>query len=127
MYIYAFYVLILFQHALHYGFQWLPSNTSDSHVCSECGARFSTAANRNRHERKHRGLYPYHCDHCGKGVASRCELHAHLASMHGVTRLKLACQLCGKTFTRKSSVKAHVKLVHPETLALSDSPSQLTE
>eukprot|EP01119_Soliformovum_irregulare_P005127 TRINITY_DN1654_c0_g1_i1.p1 TRINITY_DN1654_c0_g1~~TRINITY_DN1654_c0_g1_i1.p1 ORF type:complete len:345 (-),score=24.21 TRINITY_DN1654_c0_g1_i1:79-999(-) len=86
------------------------------HQCRHegCDRTFTTATNRNRHEKLHSGERPFICnfDNCGKSFARKYDLQVHLRSHTKDRPYKCDVDGCDKAFTRSSSLKEHEKSVH---------------
>lgn len=86
----------------------------NAHVCDECGKRFSTKLKLERHSNAHRAktekVYAANCPQCGKCFTTKYSLKEH-ERIHDNIR-PYACEVCGKTFTKKAGQIAHRKAVH---------------
>ncbi len=100
-------------------YSWPPSNqsasttcTSDSsYQCLECPRVFATRTGLEMHvKNKHRGIYPYVCQLCGRGFSSTTHMRGHMASHTGVKEYR--CAVCGKEYAYKSDLRVHVKSLH---------------
>ena len=85
-----------------------------NHYCSNCGKCFKSLATKIRHEKEH-GEKQYACDLCAKKF-SRCfskkfeEKKKHKSSPNEKSSEKsLKCNHCDKEFTRRVSLKRHMK------------------
>ncbi|XP_068380890.1 zinc finger protein 785-like [Eschrichtius robustus] len=72
------------------------------HICSDCGRGFAYPSLLTNHQQVHSGEKPYSCPECRHRFTSSC-VHRRT---HSVERPFL-CPQCGKTFRRKSALKAH--------------------
>lgn len=81
--------------------------------CPDCGKCFSQSSHVPQHRRAlHSGETgrTHLCSQCGKGFTKRSALTAHLLTHTGA---KLhACSICGKRFTARSTAKRHELTVH---------------
>ena len=58
----------------------------------------------------HNGKKDFQCHVCGKHFTRKSSLNTHLIT-HTFTANKFKCDICGKSFTQKGCVKTHM-LVH---------------
>ena len=63
-------------------------------LCNTC--QFSTQCSKviKHHVNRHRGIYPYYCPYCGKGVHATSNLRKHLRRWHGVVPPGQRCLHC---------------------------------
>ena len=83
-------------------------------VCKCCGKGFKTNWVLIAHGSMHTKVKAFNCDveGCTKSFARNAGLFTHKKSVHeGVYH---ECSVCGKRFSRKSSVTKHFKIVHDE-------------
>ena len=100
-------------HILQHLFLLFQPTADGRYQCSLCPLTFASQVSQRRHEKhQHFRKYPYHCPECGKGMAEKADLNAHLASVHGQEQLKVLCPHCGKAFTRKNNMMAHIREAH---------------
>jgi len=78
-----------------------------------CVARFSTIANKERHERTHTGQKPFVCElGCGKAFTRKHDMKTHLRVHTGEKPYQCNVTNCNKRFTRSSSLREHERNVH---------------
>lgn len=79
------------------------------HRCDECDMRFFTITDLKRHSSKHAGVR-HPCSVCLKTYASVRTLKTHM-QLHMDERT-LKCDHCTKSFSKKTGLKAHLRIVH---------------
>jgi len=62
------------------------------------------------HIRKHRGIYEFSCDECGKPCTTKYTLKSHML-MHA-TNSQIICDICSKVFKHKILLGQHVSKTH---------------
>lgn len=111
-------------------------NLGDTHICIDCGKRYSTSSNLARHRQTHRSVsdkkarkcphcekvyvsmpaYSMHvrthtqgceCPYCGKRFSRPWLLQGHIRTHTG--EKPFACPKCGKAFADKSNLRAHIQ------------------
>ncbi len=85
--------------------------TTDGHVCSVCGKCFKTKSMLAAHMVYH-GDRKFECDDCGKRFYTVAHMNDH-KRVHTQEK-DYQCQLCGRTFNWKSSLKTHLSRVHSD-------------
>ena len=60
----------------------------------------------------HEGRKPHVCQQCGKAFSQRASLKAHIETQHEGKKDFHTCHICGKTFQQKSYLKIHISSVH---------------
>ena len=81
-------------------------------VCdwSQCGQRFKTNSNLNRHKRiVHLKERPFECNECQKKFFYKTDLEIHKRIHSGENPLICEHKNCGKRFNQKSNLDRHVK------------------
>ena len=82
--------------------------------CDICNLTFKTTKSlRSHNEKVHAGKVLYQCSECGKGLMSKEGIEKHKLQ-HGDESEKLKCEHegCKVTFSRKQSLKKHMKQFH---------------
>lgn len=81
-----------------------------SHQCVFCGARFTSAANMNRHRKRHFNIKAFKCCICQKDFGRRDHLTQHL-EIHIKTK-PFTCAVCNETFDAREILKDHLISKH---------------
>ena len=105
------------------------SSSSSQNVCGVCGAVFTRRDNLLVHERRHRGIYRYACQVCGRGFSVQRDLRMHVQRKHpglvevvaadgeqqrkGNCAYTVRCELCCRRFSNASELAAHKAVCHP--------------
>lgn len=77
-----------------------------------CGRKFQTRLNLVRHETAVHLGRPFTCPSCPRAFKSEDDMKAHVKSAHDEPELKLACEICGSCFGRRSTLNRHMAKVH---------------
>ena len=89
-------------------------NTSDKQFqCEQCESKFTLKQNLKFHIRRVHGP-PLTCEHCGTLIKGLTSLRKHLLVMHG-EKMRYNCDICDAGFTVSYELQAHKKchtLVH---------------
>ena len=87
----------------------------NNHKCGICGKGFESSGKLHLHEQLHTKFKPYSCKFCGQKFAKAAQRveheKTHSSSSEEVTH---TCAVCGTTFTRKYSLKLHMRRWHGE-------------
>ena len=93
----------------------------DENCCADCGKRFSTRGNLDRHTELHRGVN-YPCVLCGKIYSQKYAWSQHMKAAHqGWKERKREekvwkgferCPYCADVFPSKEHMEQHMKTVH---------------
>ena len=84
-----------------------------SYKCSDCGLTLRHKSSFNRHRRQHQGIFPYHCNFCGKGFTVKVNMLGHQVSQHQQGG-RHVCPVCQKDYSYAYLLKKHVQEKHPE-------------
>lgn len=89
--------------------QHLPEEKRLSYTCDICGSRFTTDTGLLSHkQRVHENIRPHLCDLCAKSFTSRCEMERHRAHIHGDVKRE-QCPECGKWFKGPQILRTHMR------------------
>ena len=90
---------------------------SDSRTCSYCLSKHQDSYARIKHEKQvHEGMERgFICKSCNKNFTNRNALDYH-EKQHELTVMKEACDICGKRFSTKQTLKEHRELLHNEAV-----------
>ena len=88
---------------------------SNSTLCSDCGASFSTFKELKKHKSSHKRPYirddnPKACNLCGETVLGKYRLEIHMFKAHDVGAL--FCDDCGEKFQCNRDLKCHKEKMH---------------
>ncbi|KAK7082332.1 hypothetical protein SK128_026726 [Halocaridina rubra] len=83
------------------------------YVCnvSSCGEKFSGSDQLDTHMKLHLGVKPFVCNCCGKVCLTESKLKAHEAT-HANDGVKPVCDVCQRSFSSRSSLNKHKKMLH---------------
>ena len=84
-----------------------------SHKCGLCGKCFESSGKLHLHEQIHIKFRPYCCKFCGQRFAKSALRIAHEKTHNGIDTTHI-CAVCGSSFTRKYSLKLHMRRWHQE-------------
>ncbi|XP_045182521.2 zinc finger protein 236-like [Mercenaria mercenaria] len=84
-----------------------------SHKCGICGKTFENAGKLHLHEQLHTKFKPYACKFCGQKFAKAAQRIEHEKTHNGMEVTHI-CAVCGSSFTRKYSLKLHMRRWHQE-------------
>jgi len=74
-----------------------------------CDSRFRVRRTLLDHLRKHRGIYEYSCDQCGKICTTKHTLKDHMiVHLNG----QIICHICTKVFQNKARLGSHISRTH---------------
>ncbi|BFF98808.1 zinc finger protein 569 [Drosophila madeirensis] len=82
--------------------------------CSKCNRGFYKISSLEAHMKKHDGISPHTCVHCGKSYARANLLETHLREKHlGATQsMTYPCPRCDKVYSASRSLNYHFKREH---------------
>lgn len=80
------------------------------HLCPKCGKGFHTSSGLKQHLHTHKAVGQFKCGICNKNYKSRQSLKEHFRVAHSSNCHLYVCTLCGKSFTAKSTLLAHIKI-----------------
>ena len=85
-----------------------------NYKCPEegCDSRFRVKISLLSHLRKHRGVFEYSCEICGKIFATKYDKKFHMKNHES---LNLVCHICSKTFKNKQQLYSHIKRTHADS------------
>jgi uncharacterized Zn-finger protein len=110
------------------------SPVSQDFVCIICGSKFNRKDALDRHDKEQHygskvnfayvehvedmeGLSSVNCELCLKTFKRKSDLKRHILSIHSEAPKKVTCNICGKTFSRNFTLNRHMKSTHTEQLA----------
>lgn len=79
---------------------------------ADCGRRFQTRLNLERHQRLVHEGRPYVCAACPRTFKTSDALEKHAASVHATGSATFACEFCGGCYGKRSTLSRHVASVH---------------
>lgn len=84
-----------------------------NHKCGFCGKGFESSGKLYLHEQLHTKFKPYSCKFCGQKFAKAAQRIEH-EKTHNGNEVTHVCAVCGSSFTRKHSLKLHMRRWHQE-------------
>lgn len=84
-----------------------------NHKCGFCGKGFENSGKLHLHEQLHTKFKPYSCKFCGQKFAKAAQRVEH-EKTHNGNEVTHVCAVCGTSFTRKYSLKLHMRRWHQE-------------
>ncbi|KAH3784344.1 hypothetical protein DPMN_162298 [Dreissena polymorpha] len=78
--------------------------------CEQCGKKFSTKDDLNRHVRREVAAKQFTCSICNATLREKIDLQAHLATHNG--EKNFACDMCEKRYRHRSSLSKHRSAKH---------------
>lgn len=93
---------------------YLAIHMKHTYNCEECERTFGFKSALYRHRKiVHENKKDYICSECGLKFGSNTCLQQHFKAHHDEASLTgLTCKLCGKSFTKKQSLKSHIEALH---------------
>eukprot|EP00092_Neocalanus_flemingeri_P017513 GFUD01018946.1.p1 GENE.GFUD01018946.1~~GFUD01018946.1.p1 ORF type:complete len:484 (-),score=72.73 GFUD01018946.1:65-1516(-) len=90
-------------------------NGPKDYKCPEdgCDSRFRVKRTLLDHLRKHRGVYEYSCETCGKIFTTKYTKTSHMRT-HESPQQQLICQICSKSFRNKLRLNGHMNTTHAD-------------
>lgn len=89
--------------------QHLPEDERLSFTCDICGNRFGSESALTLHtQRVHEDHRPFLCDLCAKSYKTKNDMERHKAQTHGEVKRE-QCQECGKWFKGRQILKTHMR------------------
>ena len=89
--------------------------------CEDCGKTFTMPNALKNHVINNHTQFPKRCEDCGQYCITVQDYRVHRADAHGESynnhlgnESSVPCEICGKSFKTKYSLKSHVKLVHSQ-------------
>lgn len=79
-------------------------------VCTVCGKRLKRQNSLDLHMRTHSGVRNYQCDMCDTSYFTGSALRNHKVNKHMEAKETFLCTFCGKGFTKKANLEAHITL-----------------
>ena len=91
----------------------LKTHVSTCHVCDVCGGVYKSEILLEKHKKIHSTHYikpHYSCKFCTKSFSSKYILAAHINDVHLGQASLYTCEVCARTFTKKTSYQLHAKI-----------------
>ncbi|KAH3712289.1 zinc finger protein 236-like [Dreissena polymorpha] len=86
----------------------------NNHKCGICGKGFESSGKLHLHEQLHTKFKPYSCKFCDQKFAKAAQRVEHEKTHNGSEEVTHICAVCGSSFTRKYSLKLHMRRWHQE-------------
>ena len=95
----------------------MPSDDKNTHMCNICGKRFAHKSSLSRHRQSHKIRPVLLCLKCNKQYSRKDSFKNHEKigqCIKNIVKTSWECEVCGKTFGRKSSRTRHMKVHEKE-------------
>jgi len=88
--------------------KYVHANNLTRHKCTLCESSFKREADLKRHFTMHMGSQDWSCDKCGKAFTLKRHLQAHIKTHLTEAEKRHVCHLCGNRFARKEFLVDHM-------------------